>query len=90
MHIISYSDCVKYYSSLIIKETTICAQGNDRESVCNGDSGGPLVLKSDNRTLIGVTSFGQASGCDMGVPQGFSRITSYLQWIEETTGISAE
>lgn len=72
-----------------MRDTTICAQGNERESVCNGDSGGPLVLKSDNRTLIGVTSFGHISGCDRGIPQGFSRVTSYLKWIEETTGITA-
>lgn len=89
MHIISYADCVQIYSSLIVRESTICAQGNKKESVCNGDSGGPLVLKSDNRTLIGVTSFGSSTGCDMGIPQGFSRITSFLQWIEDTTGISA-
>lgn len=89
MHIIPNSECVRSYNSQIIRDTTICAKGNEKESVCNGDSGGPLVLKSDNRTLIGVTSFGRASGCDDGIPQGFSRITSYLQWIEESTGMTA-
>ncbi|XP_037045225.1 brachyurin-like [Bradysia coprophila] len=88
MHIISNSVCVKSYDSFVVRSSTICAQGNERESVCNGDSGGPLVLKSDNRTLIGVTSFGHAAGCDMGLPQGFSRITSYLKWIEDNTGIT--
>lgn len=54
----------------------------------SGDSGGPLVLKSDNRTLIGVTSFGHASGCDSGIPQAFTRVTSFLQWIGDNTGIA--
>lgn len=88
MHIISYADCVKIYSAQIVRDSTICAQGNKKESVCNGDSGGPLVLKSDNRTLIGVTSFGSSTGCNMGIPQGFSRITSYIEWIKETTGMA--
>lgn len=89
MHIIPNEDCAQIYTSLIVRDTTICAQGNAKESVCNGDSGGPIVLKSDNRTLIGVTSFGSSSGCDFGIPQGFSRVTSYLQWIQDTTGITA-
>lgn len=88
MRIISQAECVKAYNVLIIRGTTICAKGSEKQSVCNGDSGGPLVLKSDNRTLIGVTSFGHTSGCHLGIPQGFSRVTSYLQWIEEVTGIT--
>ncbi|KAJ6642449.1 Collagenase [Pseudolycoriella hygida] len=90
LHIISYDDCVKFYNTFVIRDTTICARGANKESVCSGDSGGPLVLKSDNRTLIGVTSFGHLSGCDLGIPQGFSRITSYTQWIEENTGIGID
>lgn len=34
--------------------------------------------------LIGVTSFGSASGCEKGYPNGFTRVRSYLDWIEGT------
>lgn len=87
LQIISNDECTRQYGSLVIHSTTICAEGNKQESVCNGDSGGPLILQDDN-TLIGVTSFGSIDGCDLGIPQGFSRITSYLKWISEHTGIN--
>lgn len=87
MHVISNLKCSEHFGPVPI--TNVCAQGNNKESICFGDSGGPLVLKSDNRTLIGVTSFVSIEGCSLGIPQGFSRITAYLKWIEENTGITA-
>lgn len=86
LRIINNNECANYYN-LMIRSSVICAQGNQKESVCNGDSGGPLVLQSDNRTLIGVTSFGHDFGCHLGIPQIFTRITSHKQWIKEVTGI---
>lgn len=88
LNIITNIDCTRVYNSLIIRPTIICAKGGQLQSVCNGDSGGPLVLQSDNRTLIGVTSFGHIKGCDLGIPQGFSRVSSYLTWIYENTKIT--
>lgn len=81
LNIITHASCARIFGNSIVQETTICAKGENRESVCNGDSGGPLVLQSDNRTLVGVTSFGHPMGCHIGIPQGFSRITSYVGWI---------
>lgn len=81
LNIITHASCARIYGNSIVQATTICAQGVNQESVCNGDSGGPLVLESDNRTLVGVTSFGHPMGCHIGIPQGFSRITSYVAWI---------
>lgn len=81
LRIITRNACARIYGNSIVQDTTICAEGRHRESVCNGDSGGPLVLDSDNRTLVGVTSFGHPMGCHVGIPQGFSRITSYVGWI---------
>lgn len=52
---------------------------SQKESYC----GGPLVLQNDNRTLIGVTSFGYASSCHFGIPQVYTRITSLWQWIKK-------
>lgn len=51
-----------------------------------GDSGGPLqcrISKNGPWMLAGVTSFG--SGCaEQGYPDVYSRISHYVQWIEET------
>jgi len=63
------------------------------QNIClalQGDSGGPLVyLESDGiYTQVGIVSFGAAAGCELGYPVGFTRVTSFLSWISETTGIT--
>ncbi|KAH8395071.1 hypothetical protein KR215_009502, partial [Drosophila sulfurigaster] len=49
--------------------------------VGGGDSGGPLVTRDDPK-LVGVTSF-----LDPGRLGGFSRVSSYLDWIRNHTGL---
>jgi len=57
-------------------------------SVLQGDSGGPLVyLLNGVYNQVGIVSFGAAAGCQLGYPAGFTRVTSYLNWIESNTGI---
>jgi secreted trypsin-like serine protease len=48
-----------------------------------GDSGGPLAFIEDDGipTLIGVVSFGAAAGCEIGLPAGYTRTSSFLDWI---------
>lgn len=97
MHVISNLNCSERFSSVFIKNVcaqvnnegckNVCAQVNKGCTNCFLDYGGPLVLKSDNRTLIGVFSFFVPSTSRMA--QVFSRITPYLKWIEENTGITA-
>jgi secreted trypsin-like serine protease len=55
-----------------------------------GDSGGPLVYQEDDGryTEVGIVSFGAIAGCEKGYPAGFTRVTSYLDWIESNTGIA--
>lgn len=53
-----------------------------------GDSGGPLQLvapvKDEKVTfIVGVTSFGQPCGITEGVPGIYTRVFSYLEWIED-------
>lgn len=81
LEVIENVACRSQYNPLVVRASTLCARGAFGQSVCNGDSGGPLVLRSDGRTLVGVTSFGHADGCHVGVAQGFARVTAYLAWI---------
>jgi secreted trypsin-like serine protease len=54
-----------------------------------GDEGGPLVIRDGDGlyTEVGIVSFGSSSGCTLGYPVGFTRVTSYLTWISVNTGI---
>jgi len=54
-----------------------------------GDSGGPLVFREDDDrdTEVGIVSFGSSSGCEAGYPAVFTRVTSYLDWIQTNTGV---
>jgi len=68
-----------------VTENMICATGM-RKGICNGDSGGPLMVKGDERTVIGVSSWGPAdTGCNENgnSPSVFARVTSQLDWIRE-------
>lgn len=90
LNVVSNAICRPLYNPFVVRDSTLCAHGLNRQSVCNGDSGGPMVLARDGRTLVGVTSFGHVRGCHMGMPQGFSRVTSYLSWIRHSTnGLSS-
>jgi secreted trypsin-like serine protease len=47
-----------------------------------GDSGGPLVYQINGvYNQVGVVSFGHTSGCELDWPVVYSRVTSYLEWI---------
>ncbi|XP_037817056.1 serine protease 1-like [Lucilia sericata] len=86
LRIIPNAECAQTYGSMITN-TILCVSTPDGTSTCNGDSGGPLV--SDiSKELIGVTSFGSLAGCQAGYPAGFARVTTYLEWIKDHTGIS--
>ena len=54
-----------------------------------GDSGGPLVYQeSDGRyTEVGIVSFGVTISCTQGYPVGFTRVSSYLNWITSNSGV---
>ncbi|XP_034480512.1 serine protease 1-like [Drosophila innubila] len=84
--IVSVSTCQSTYGSLIASSRVICIATPNKISTCNGDSGGPLVLVS-NKELVGVTSFVSSAGCESGAPAGFTRVTSYLDWIRDITGV---
>uniref|UniRef100_A0A2A4J7U7 Peptidase S1 domain-containing protein n=1 Tax=Heliothis virescens TaxID=7102 RepID=A0A2A4J7U7_HELVI len=70
--------------SILVHSTNICTSGAGGKGTCQGDSGGPLVVTSNNRRiLVGVTSFGSGSGCQVGAPAAYARVTSYISWINQ-------
>ncbi|KAH8342299.1 hypothetical protein KR059_000617 [Drosophila kikkawai] len=85
MKVISNSECKRTYLTTI-RDSNICVSTPAGVSTCNGDSGGPLVLAS-SKVQVGLTSFGSAAGCEKEYPAVFTRVTSYLDWIKEHTGI---
>ncbi|KAH8363349.1 hypothetical protein KR084_008744 [Drosophila pseudotakahashii] len=86
LKVISVSECQAYYGTETASENTICVETPDGKATCQGDSGGPLVTKEGDK-LIGITSFVSDYGCQVGGPAGFTRVTKYLEWIKEETGI---
>ena len=69
----------------------LCAGvNNTRLSGCQGDSGGPYVcLNSDKRTytLHGAVSWGSATCQASQLYTVFARVTEFLPWIKNHTGL---
>ncbi|EDW84349.1 uncharacterized protein Dwil_GK14090 [Drosophila willistoni] len=86
LQVVPLADCQAYFGTETADENVICVSTPDGKSTCHGDSGGPLVT-NDGNLLIGITSFGSDYGCQTGAPAGFTRVTSYLEWIKDETGI---
>lgn len=86
--IISNSQCSKTFGNYIIRSGSLCATGSSA-NICQGDSGGPLVVKGSNDYVqIGVISFSSSRGCSSGDPSGYTRVSTFIPWIKEVTGIN--
>ncbi|XP_063229585.1 brachyurin-like [Bacillus rossius redtenbacheri] len=85
--VISNYDCNLITHDVI--ETQMCTSGSDKKGACNGDSGGPLVIEESDgvKTQIGIVSLGYTL-CEMGWPDIFTRITSFMDWISNTANIT--
>lgn len=78
--------CFSEFKFRFSSKESICANGKGKRSVCGRDLGGPLVATKTG-ALVGITSLRSFDGCDLGKPQGFTRVSKHLQWIEEVTGV---
>jgi secreted trypsin-like serine protease len=80
--IISNSVC--RVSSSIVIDSTLCMSTAGGRGSCRGDSGGPLTIQSRGQLVqVGVVSFGSSQGCEAGIPDGYARVTSFRQWVED-------
>ncbi|KAH8297804.1 hypothetical protein KR054_010738, partial [Drosophila jambulina] len=80
------SICEAHYGTTTITPNHVCIATPENKGSCSGDSGGPLVLHDDNRQ-VAIVSFGSSAGCLSNSPKGMTRVTSYLDWIRDNTGI---
>ncbi|CAB3372503.1 Hypothetical predicted protein [Cloeon dipterum] len=84
--------CSRYYPSFNAT-ILICAKNVANASgTCKGDSGGPLTItESDGvKTQVGISSYGplpRDGGCESLRPDGYVRITYYLDWIKRVAGL---
>jgi secreted trypsin-like serine protease len=88
---ISNAECQQTYGATI-QDTVICTTGSSSGGTCSGDSGSALNVKDASTetgfATIGVTSFVSSAGCESGYPDGFTRVSEYIDWIETNTGIT--
>lgn len=89
--ILSNQQCEIMYGSTMIG-SKLCLFANNGNSICQGDSGGALVIEKQGGLpgeviQIGISSFVSEEGCTVMMPQGFTRVSSFLEYIEQTTGI---
>lgn len=85
LKIISNEDCSNLIEGELF-DTQLCAgvQGGNR-GYCRYDSGGPLTLPDG--TLVGIISNGILTCSDSPQPNIFTKVSMYIDWIEEKTGL---
>ncbi|XP_017040439.1 serine protease 1 [Drosophila ficusphila] len=87
LQIMSNSECVSVFGSTTVSDQILCTRTPNGRSTCFGDAGSPLVTKQGS-VVVGISAFVASNGCTLGLPAGFARITSALDWIRQRTGIS--
>lgn len=76
-----------------IIDSNICVSTLVDKSPATGDSGSPLILQSwsefgSEPELIGLFSLAVHDQFNIGVPVVYTRVSSYLKWIKDATGIA--
>merc|ERR1712154_391626 len=73
-----------------VTDNMICAGGNYGSGACTGDSGSPLVCENElgEDVVVGLVSFSKK--CGTGVPDVYTRISKYIDWIQRRTGLTQQ
>jgi len=89
MPIVKQSVCVaKFKSATKITPKQICSGKGKGVDSCIGDSGGPLVCRKGSVwNLNGIVSFGTEQ-CATGLPGIYTRVTKYMNWIADKSGVT--
>jgi secreted trypsin-like serine protease len=85
--VISNSYCKAIFGAQLVDDTKICAHDvKGGKGPCNGDSGGPFVCTdSAGPFLAGITSFGPETCGSKEGPNVYTRVSSFLDFIEANT-----
>lgn len=83
--------CTKAYPRIDISTAKVCTFGKHKQGSCLGDSGSVLLrMFNGTEAQIGVVNGGSTRGCDEGQIGIFSRVSSYIDWIEKHTGVKCQ
>ncbi|XP_068142900.1 brachyurin [Drosophila tropicalis] len=84
VRVMEQEKCECYYlPGLVSRSRHLCTDGSNAKGACQGDSGGPLVLQWQNiNYLIGIISFGNADGCEVGSPTVYTRVSTFSNWLQ--------
>lgn len=80
IQVLRNTDCIELGYGKRFRSKMLCGQLPNRETSCHLDSGSPMELQI-NATLIAIASFGNQYGCKSNTPLGYTRITSYMAWM---------
>lgn len=86
--VITNAACSSIFGPSIVVAGVLCTEtsaGVNAHGACHGDDGGVLSVPraGDVRPIqIGVTSYFAAAGCVIGFPIGYTRVTTYLTWLQ--------
>lgn len=76
--------CKQTFGDYLTEDNICVATGG--KSICSGDSGGPLVTL-DTHEQIGINSFVSGGGCEGDEPAALVRVTNFLDWIKDNSGL---
>ncbi|XP_018319741.1 chymotrypsin-1-like [Agrilus planipennis] len=81
------SYCINSYNSSVLNPAVHICAGlvHGGKGQCSGDSGGPLVV---NGHQVGIVSWSDKPCASPGKPGVFTRVSTYIDWIYDKTGIS--
>jgi secreted trypsin-like serine protease len=91
--ILTTDECQEFMGTLAtVWDAQLCVyNSNNVSGACNGDSGGPANCPdgSGGYYVTGITSWVMSSSgaCVPSYPSVYTRVTSYLDWIEQNTQI---
>ncbi|XP_063917902.1 chymotrypsin-1-like [Zophobas morio] len=84
---VPYQKCKSLFTQVVVDPLSqICTLAGKGKGSCFGDSGSPLVCSKNGRdVVVGVFSWvaGRADECAVGLPDGYTRVSYYAEWIHD-------